>query len=164
MKRVVFLFTFLIITIGIRQHLNAQTPGGLKPSQLTYDDFQIMAEAESDTLLALVNMFFRKRKENKTGFIILGVSYPAAALIGAGTAIGAGLSGSTEDPEKAIQGFFLVYSYLFLGAATYLTINTLSYTKPRLYSILTDYQNGKPIPDKLKRRIRQVDYSKTKPR
>lgn len=163
MKRVVVLFLFLVITIGIRQHLNAQTPDGLKPSQLTYDDFHIMAEAESDTLLALVNMFFRKRKENKTGFIILGVSYPAAALIGAGTAIGAGLSGS-EDPEKKIQGFFMVYSYLFFGAATYLTINTLSYTKSRLYSILTDYQNGKPIPDKLKRRIRQVDYSKTKPR
>jgi hypothetical protein len=160
----VFTSLLLILAVfGFHQKVDAQSAAATQPASLSYEDFLEIAGADNDTLIALVNMFYRKRKETKNGFIILGVSYPVAALIGVGGAIGAGLSDSSEDPEKKIQGFFMVYSYLFLGAAAYLTTNAFSYTKARLHKTLADYHTGQPLPNKLIRRIRPTDYKHNLP-
>lgn len=63
----------ILIVFGFHHKVDAQNAAATRPVSLSYEDFLEIAGDDNDTLLALVNMFYRKRKETKNGFIILGV-------------------------------------------------------------------------------------------
>jgi hypothetical protein len=101
-----------------------------------YDD------ARQDTVQALTNLFSRKRSGGKTRAILF-------SLLG-GSFIGAGISSG------------LAGNFLLAGVCVVVVITGASqvqkYSDARLQQILTDLQNGKPVPPEVARKLKAKDF------
>ncbi|MBW3469742.1 hypothetical protein [Arthrospiribacter ruber] len=126
----------------------------------THQDFIDLAE-ENDTLMAVVNFFFRKRNEAKTGYYIAGGSYFLMPILLTGTALT-----SQSDPNEFLPAVISVYSTAFLGVLTFSTVNTIRYPKRELLQVIKDYRLNGKILEKYLGRLKSKDFppgSLTKP-
>ncbi|WP_157370282.1 hypothetical protein [Aquiflexum balticum] len=108
--------------------------------------------SESDSLTAVVNMFFRKRKSSTTaGWIVAGSATVISIVVGSAQATGQTIgafgnfiSGTPlEETNNSGGTIFLVG---LAGGAAITTIGRSTYTKNKLYNVITEYQDTNKIP------------------
>ena len=160
------LILILIIFTGfIFSEACAQQGADFKePSQMSKYEFLAMA-SKSDSLTAVVNIFFRKRKSSTTTGLIVG---------GSGLLIGLVVTSAnaTEELAGAISGAFTgqvpeetkdpggEIALIGLAAGTAIvTVGRTKYTKNNLYKILSEYPETKKIPSKYASKLLPKDFS-----
>ncbi|MBX2895998.1 MAG: hypothetical protein KF763_11180 [Cyclobacteriaceae bacterium] len=130
-----------------------------KATSLKKLDFIALSE-KNDSLIALVNLFFRKRNDANKAIWIGAGSLVITPLIGATTAIGAGLSGKDDPSEKtqAIVVAGVVVFYLASGIGVYYRIK---YSRKTLLRLIQDFHSGKPLPNSWVVRLKEKDFART---
>lgn len=102
----------------------------------------VFDDAQQDTVQALTNLFQRKRSGGKTRAILF-------SLLG-GSFTGAGISSG------------LVGNFVLAGVCVVFVISGASqaqkYSDARLQQILTDLQNGKPVPPEVAKKLKAKDF------
>ena len=130
-----------------------QRPGdSIEIKKWTKEDF-INELGFNDSAKALINLFFAKNKRGINQTIIGG-----AFLIGGVVALA--IPPEPGDDQKSFGD--IVAPVVEPGAVVIGTIISTSgivklgrYTKQKLYSLLSDYKNGAPIPDKYRKKLKQ---------
>ncbi|MFD2202044.1 hypothetical protein [Shivajiella indica] len=124
------------------------------------NDFLDMAN-ESDSLKALVNMFFRKRKNARTGFIVTGgltvVTLAIAGAVATNEAVFKPISGQAPS-ESNISAAGTAVFVTFFGGTILSSINLIKYPKAKLNEILERYPDTRQIPEKYRVKIEQRDF------
>ena len=156
---------FVILYGFFLSEAHAQQRTDLKePSQMSKYEFLAMA-SKSDSLTAVVNMFFRKRKSATTSGLIVGGSGLLIGLVvtSANAAdqvlglVGGVLTGQMPE-EKNDPGGEIALVGLAAGTAI-VTVGRSKYTKNNLYKILSEYQETKKIPSKFASKLLPRDFS-----
>ncbi|HMM12670.1 MAG TPA: hypothetical protein PKE03_11305 [Bacteroidales bacterium] len=154
-KIITSFFILVIIVLSTDLPLGAQNESR-RPSSMKKPDFLTLAQ-DNDTLIALTNMFFRKRKEAQTGFIIAGVSFPVFAMGTALFAVGSGMQGA-DDPTEDIQVGAVVFSVAFYGLIIGSGHRLIRYNKQRLNNLMQSYPIDGEIPQSLRKQLRPKDF------
>ncbi len=126
-------------------------------SSLKKSDFLKLADG-NDTLEALPHLFFRKRKEAQTVYILAGATFPVFVLGSAAFAVGTGLSGG-DDPEEKIQAGAVVFSVVFYVLIIGSSHRLIRYSKSRLNNLMQTYPVDGKIPKPLRNKLRPNDFS-----
>lgn len=142
----------LLTMISFSEVKSQQTSYYQNPKGMRLYDFHKLTN-ESDSLTALVNMFFRKRKEAKTGYIVAGGIYLVFPLIAVGSAIT-----SSSDPTENLQTASTIVGFTLMGILAGSTINMIKYKRSNLLRIIEDYPDSQSIPDKFKFKIKPNDF------
>ncbi len=118
----------------------------------------------SDTVRALTNMFQRKRKGGTTRAILFG-TIGTAMLIGTvaykpnSVTINQGSSGSQTIPVSSGPP---AINYVLVGFSTIMSISGISqvkhYSSANLEVLLADYKSGKPLPKRIKGKLKRKDF------
>jgi hypothetical protein len=159
---------FLVITLLgclVFSTVHAQQMTLVKePSQMSKYDFLVMA-SKSDSLTAVVNMFYRKRKSaTTTGLIVGGSGLLIGLLVSAANTtdqvVGtiSGLITGQVPEEKNDPGGTIALVGLAGGAAI-TTIGRSNHNKNKLYRILSEYKETKKIPSKYAEKLLPRDFS-----
>jgi hypothetical protein len=139
------IFTIMICFI-IFEAKSQQIPYSKKPSQMSKYEFLSLA-SESDSLTAVVNMFFRKRKSSTTaGWIVAGGATVISLVVFAAWSIPASVGTVffiLPEENNTAGNIFLVG---LAGGAAITTIGRSTYTKKKLYNVITEYQDTNKIP------------------
>lgn len=125
---------------------------------------EVKSPQVSDTVRALTNLFQRKRKGGTTRAIVFGA-------IGVGTLIGTiaykpsnvtinqGSSGVQTIPLSSSPP---AINYVLIGFSTIMTISGISqvnhYSTANLEVLLADYKAGKPLPLRIKSKLKSKDF------
>ncbi|MBK9290240.1 MAG: hypothetical protein IPM52_01190 [Bacteroidetes bacterium] len=125
-------------------------------SSLKRADFIQLAQG-SDTLEAVTNLFFRKRKEAQTGFILAGAAVSVFVLGSVAFAIGAGMSGA-DDPTEELQVGAAVFSIVFYGLVIGSGFRLIRYSKGRLHDLMKSYPVDGQLPEFVKNQLRNKDF------
>jgi hypothetical protein len=120
--------------------------------------------SESDSLTAVVNMFFRKRKSATTTGMIIGGSGLLIGIVvsSANTAgqvvntVGGIFSGQIPEETKDPGGEIALIG-LAAGTAI-VTVGRSNNTKNKLYKIISEYQETKKIPSKYASKLLPKDF------
>src|SRR4029079_6403797 len=106
-----------------------------------------------DSAKALINLFFTKNKRgiNQTiiggAFLIAGVTALAIPYAPGDVQKGFGdIAGPVIEPGAVVTGAIISTSGI---------VKLGRYSKQKLYSLLSDYQNGAFIPDKYRKKLKQ---------
>jgi hypothetical protein len=128
-------------------------------SQMKKMDFLDMVH-DSDSLTALVNMFFRKRKNARTGFILTGGLTLVTGVIAATTATNQVVNAITFQPvdEKGIEASGIAFFTVLFGGTAISSANLIKYSKTKLYDIIQQYPESQVIPEKYKAKIQTRDF------
>lgn len=147
------LLCFFLLTIIILTEVKSQQEHpNRNPKEMRARDFLDLT-SESDSLTALVNMFFRKRKESKTGYIVAGGIYLVFPLIAVGGAIT-----SSSDPTEKLQTASTIVGITVMGILAGSTVNMIRYKRSELLRIIEEYPDSQSIPDKFKSKIKPKDF------
>lgn len=147
------LLCFILLTmISFSEVKSQQASFNRNPKEMRLYDFHQLTNG-SDSLTALVNMFFRKRKEAKTGYIVAGGIYLVFPLIAAGGAIT-----SSSDPTEKLQTASTIVGFTVMGILAGSTINMIKYKRSELLWIIENYPNSQSIPDNFKSKIKPKDF------
>lgn len=158
----------LILTISLTllfsEAIAQQNAGVKEPSQMSKYEFLAMA-SKSDSLTAVVNMFFRKRKSATTSGLIVGGSGLLIGLVVTSAnatdqvigLVGGVLTGQIPE-EKNDPGGEIALVGLAAGTAI-VTVGRSKYTKKNLYKILSEYPETKKIPSKFASKLLPRDFS-----
>lgn len=149
-------FLTILFSIITPQQLLAQNESR-SVSSLKKPDFLKLANG-NDTLEALTHLFFRKRKEAQTGYILAGASFPVFVLGSVAFAVGSGLSGG-DDPEGGIQAGAVVFSVVFYGLIIGSSHRLIRYSKNRLNNLMQTYPLDGKIPQPIRNQLRPKDFS-----
>lgn len=114
--------------------------------------------AGDDTLIALVNMVYRKRGEAGRFYAVGAGTLIVAPLVGALFAVSEGIQGN-DDPSQIIQGAMVVAGTVFYGATIVGTIRLIRYSRARLLRVLEAARAGAPWPEQWVRQLRASDFS-----
>ncbi|MCE1200561.1 MAG: hypothetical protein LWX09_00485 [Bacteroidia bacterium] len=144
---------FLIIIFA--GNLNAQS-SSRSASSMKKPDFITLAQ-DNDTLEALVHLFFRKRKEARTGYLLAGASFGAFVVGSVAFAVGSGLAGG-DDPENEIQAGAVIFSAVFYTLIIGSTTRLIRYNKQKLYNLMQSYPLDGQIPPGIKNNLRPRDF------
>ncbi|MBX2916083.1 MAG: hypothetical protein KF856_12505 [Cyclobacteriaceae bacterium] len=130
-----------------------------KATSLKKLDFIALSE-NNDSLIALVNLFFRKRNDANKAIWIGAGSLVLTPLIGAAAAIDAGLSGKNDPSAKthAIVVAGVVMFYMASGIGIYYRIK---YSRKTLLRLIQDFHSGKPLPNSWVVRLKERDFTVT---
>jgi predicted metal-binding membrane protein len=128
-------------------------------SQMKKIDFLDMAH-DSDSLTALVNMFFRKRKNARTGYIVTGGLTLVTGFIAASTATQQLVNAITLQPvdDKGIEASGIAFFTVLFGGTALSSAGLIKYSKTKLYGIIQQYPESQVIPEKYKAKIQAKDF------
>ncbi|MCL6260154.1 hypothetical protein M3O96_13720 [Aquiflexum sp. TKW24L] len=159
------ILVFAILSGFFLSEVQAQQRTDFKePSQMSKYDFLTLT-SKSDSLTAVVNMFFRKRKSATTTGLIVGGSGLLIGLVvtSANTTdqaiglIGGVLTGQVPEETKDPGGEIALIG--LAGGAAITTIGRSKYTKNNLYKIISEYPETKKIPSKYASKLSPRDFS-----
>jgi hypothetical protein len=155
-------FTIITILMGLIIFDAKAQPGSYSknPSQMSKQEFLTLT-SESDSLSAVVNMFFRKRiTTTSAGFVVAGSATfigMAYALANATQQILPAMFGmpveDTNDPGGTIALVGIT------AGAVIFTIGRANYSKNNLYELITDYQETNTIPYQYARKLIRKDFA-----
>lgn len=128
-------------------------------SQMKKIDFLDMAH-DSDSLTALVNMFFRKRKNARTGFFVTGGLTLVTGVIVTSIATNQLVNAITLQPvdETGIDASGIAFFTVLFGGTALSSAGLIKYSKTKLYEIIQQYPESKGIPEKYKSKIQTRDF------
>lgn len=155
-KLFVFIGVMFILVIAFNLNLNAQSESR-NASSMKKPDFMALAQ-DNDTLVALTHLFFRKRKEAQTGYILAGSSVVAFVVGAAAFAVGSGLSSGSDDPANDIQAGAVVFSAVFYTLIIGSTTRLIRYNKQKLYNLMQSYPLDGQIPPGIRNNLRPRDF------
>ena len=122
------------------------------PQSLRHTDF-LKLTVGNDSLVALTNLFFRKRGTAKTLYWVSGGTIVLFPLVAGVTAIA-----SENDPSSGLQAASVVVSIGFISAVTASTVNMVKYNRRDLAAIIRDYPTTGAIPEKFKKKLKPKDF------
>lgn len=135
--------------------MNAQSESR-RASSMKKPDFIALAQ-DNDTLEALAHLFFRKRNEARTGYILAGASFGAFVAGSVAFAVGSGLTGG-DDPENEIQVGAVIFSAVFYTLIIGSTTRLIRYNKQKLYNLMQSYPLDGQIPPGIRNNLRPKDF------
>jgi hypothetical protein len=125
--------------------------------RMSREDFLKIAGTD-DTLRAVVNLFYRKRKTAST-FITVGAASLGVFVVGSVfTVLRAGSRTGSNDPADDITAFAEVTSAVFYGGTITGVVRLVRYPRKRLQQLVTDRQAGKPLPARFRKKLRAKDF------
>jgi hypothetical protein len=138
----------------------AQTADPSPPAiyRMSREDF-LKAVGSDDTLRAVVNLYYRKRKTAST-LITVGAASLGVFVVGSVFTVlrSAGRAGS-NDPADDITTFAQVTSAVFYAGTISGAVRLIRYQRKQLQRIIADRQAGKPLPDRVRRKLKAEDFS-----
>ncbi len=172
MKKILFALVMLISITAMGQDstqtkpfYNSQNQTFLKELQqiqpahykLPYEGF-FVNYAFDDTSAALVNLFFSKRRNTYWGFIGIDGGLLAISLAGSKVeevcVTKPQLGSCLAEKRRVYEPWTTPVVLIGMGGAlTYVIVRLSTFSRQKLLVILKDYVNGRPIPDKIKRRL-----------
>jgi len=159
------IFTILICLI-ISEANSQQSTYYKNPSEMSKKEFLNLATG-SDSLTAIVNMFFRKRNAATTTGLIVG---GGVTIIGAVAAIGHAVTrdlsgtvhsifGNTVPMEKDNNPGLPIVLIGAAGGAAIIAIGSAQYNKNELHRVITEYHETKQIPYEYASKLTHKDFS-----
>ncbi|GHB26359.1 hypothetical protein [Mongoliitalea lutea] len=147
--------TIFILLVCVSTQVFAQEKLNQKdPKKMSKEEFLVLTH-QQDSLTALVNLFFRKRKEAKTGYIASGSMFIIFPIIGASAAVI-----SSSDPTQGLQIAAGIVGYWIMGALTASTVNILKYKRSTLLHLIENHSESTPIPEKFTKKLRPKDFAR----
>lgn len=128
-----------------------------RPGKMSKKDFIALAQG-NDSLLAVVNLVYRKRKDSGTAFLVGLGALVVTPILGTATAIDAGLTGG-DDPTNKIQGIVLVGVVIFYTGTGIGVYYLIKYSRKRLAQVIEDFRAGKPLPKSWVIHLKDKDFS-----
>lgn len=151
------LFLFALVGMGCSVAI-AQESAPPAPAlyRMSKADFLALA-GDDDSLRAVVNLYFRKRKTAST-FITAGMTTLGVFVVGSlFTVLGA--AGSSGDSGDEITTFAAIAGATFYGSATVGVVRLARYPRKRLQEVITERQAGRLIPSRLRKKLRAKDFA-----
>lgn len=152
-----FIFCLLFV-FGSVALVSAQSASDGSNIKRNKDYFLQQVTPGEDTLQAVINMFFRKRKEASTGLIVGFASYPVIIVAATGIALGSAMT-QGKDPEKRVQNLVVGYTVVFYGITLPSTFRLVKYNRNRLQQIINEYPDHRTIPDAYRNNLRNKDFN-----
>jgi energy-converting hydrogenase Eha subunit B len=115
----------------------------LQENEINAPHTEQITKIESDTITALNKLFQRKRNANNAGAVIFGALTVSSVVAG----VDSGLAGNF-----LIAGIFGIFTISNISKAT------KKYSSERLEQIIKDFQNGKPLPHDIKKKLKKKDF------
>lgn len=150
---------FCVFATAVWAQNQPATPPATAIYRMGREEFLVLAGTD-DSLRAIVNLFFRKRKTASTllsvasaslGVFVVASSY--AILRAAGQPRPGG-----PDPADELQVFAAVTGAVFSTTAIAGSAHLVRYPRKRLNQIIADRKDGKPISARYARRLRPGDF------
>lgn len=159
---------FAILLCFVITEARSQTPNYSKnPSKMSKYDFLTLT-TNSDSLTAVVNMFFRKRRNStSTGLVLSGGAMVIGIIvsyINLSTQVVGGVVGGTSGEETNDSGGTIALVGL-VGGGLITTIGRSSFNKNKLMKVITEYQETKKIPNQYGSKLvpRDFDFKTDRP-
>jgi len=159
-----YLFLSILTLLIFSESKAQQIPHSKNPSQMSKYEFLSLA-SESDSLTAVVNMFFRKRKSSTTsGWIVAGGATVIGLVVALAQAtgqtigtVGGIVNGKPVEDTNNSGGTIVLVG--LAGGAAITTIGRSTYTKKKLYKVISDYQDTNKIPYQYVSKLVPKDFS-----
>ncbi|MCW5910172.1 MAG: hypothetical protein KIT62_03810 [Cyclobacteriaceae bacterium] len=150
-------FVSFCLVVILSADLAAQPSKQVAKMPLTKAEFLKLADG-NDSLAAVINLFYRKRKESDTSFTIAGVSLGIGMISGFGSVLSSATVGEST-PGKGAQIISYTSSTMFVVASVIGTGYRIKYSRKKLHHIILGYDNGNPIPGKFVRALEPTDFN-----
>ncbi len=150
-------FLFFLTVMGCSAAA-AQQPPTAPPAvyRMSKQDFLALA-GEDDSLRAVVNLYFRKRKTAST---LLTVGAASLGVFVVGNIFTVLRAGSTAgDPGDELTTLAGITTVGFFGSTTAGLIRLARYPRKRLQKIITARHTGQPLPHRIRKKLSAKDFA-----
>lgn len=150
-------FLFFLTVMGCSAAAAQQSPTA-PPAvyRMSKQDFLALA-GEDDSLRAVVNLYFRKRKTAST---LLTVGAASLGVFVVGNIFTVLRAGSTAgDPGDELTTLAGITTVGFFGSTTAGLIRLARYPRKRLQKLVIDRKAGKTIPRRYAKRLKDSDFA-----